>query len=92
MHSQLPSLKMLLQLITFLAFFGTSHTILVEKDGNITEIQVKTSSEIFADMTLGHIDVVVCGAQDCCIIERLNSNGINFQLGKQISRFGISGQ
>ena len=54
--------------------------------GNIVEIQVKTSNEFYADMTFGHLDLVICdvtldGSATCCIIDNLDSKNDDFQLG-----------
>ena len=47
----------------------------------IVEIQVKTSNELNADMTFGHLDLVICGEPECCLIENLDSKYDDFQLG-----------
>ena len=47
----------------------------------IVEIQVKTSNELNADMTFGHLDLVICGEPECCLIEDLDSKYDDFQLG-----------
>ena len=46
----------------------------------IVEIQVKTSNEWNADMTFGHLDLVICGEPQCCLIENLDSKYDDFQL------------
>ena len=65
-------------LLTFATFANANFAV---ENGNITEIQIKTSSSVFAGMTYGHIDLVICGSYDCCLIERLESSNDDFNQG-----------
>ena len=58
----------------------TSFTMAIQAS-KIVEIQVKTSNELNADMTFGHLDLVICGEPECCLIEDLDSKYDDFQLG-----------
>merc|ERR1712156_1335816 len=61
-----------------------SFTIAIQAS-KIVEIQVKTSNELNADMTFGHLDLVICGEPECCLIENLDSKHDDFQLGSSDS-------
>jgi hypothetical protein len=51
--------------------------------GKLVEMQVKTNAEPHSEMGVnGHLDVVICSAKDCCLIERLNNDENNFSVGK----------
>ena len=67
-------IKMQIQLISILSFIAAIQA------SNIVEIQVKTSNELNADMTFGHLDLVICGDPQCCLIENLDSKYDDFQL------------
>ena len=67
-------IKMQILLISILSFIAAIQA------SNIVEIQVKTSNELNADMTFGHLDLVICGDPQCCLIENLDSKYDDFQL------------
>ena len=67
-------IKMQIILISILSFIAAIQA------SNIVEIQVKTSNELNADMTFGHLDLVICGDPQCCLIENLDSKYDDFQL------------
>ena len=68
-----------------------SSTNAVDENGKIVEIQTKTSGEIFADISseaAAHLDLVICGTTDCCLIDTLSNGNINFMLGAIDDFFG----